>query len=418
MRHALDRPHRLSRNTRQGRALPAQPARRTRRRAAGAPAGLCLADGGGAMLRWVHFGDLHASSDDGYESLDHLRSMIRLVNQGLSDRVDFAFLPGDNANNGTPEQFRRISAELSALRLPIYVIPGDHDYEPGNLDAFNAFAQARLPASRVLNGHRCIFLDLVSAGRGGPDFRLSAPDRQWLERELACCAQDREPPAVFMHAYPGDVGDGPALAEAFARAKVAVVDTGHTHYNELLNDGFVIYAATRSTGQIEEDGGRPGFSVAAVDGGVVSWKFHPLDAAWPFVMITRPSDRRLQRGLPTEAAHRPGVRVLVSNHDIVSVSGELDGIPFECSPSLTEAGIWQATLPAVQASGPIPLTVTARAADGRSGEDSITLRAGGPAGGCVERPAPLGTDAHVVEPWPEHGLLGSQLGPNKNGRHW
>ncbi|KHJ60778.1 metallophosphoesterase, partial [Burkholderia glumae] len=119
-----------------------------------------------------------------------------------------------------------------------------------------------------------------------------------------------------------------------------------------------------------------------------------------------------------EAAHRPGVRVLVSNHDIVSVSGELDGIPFECSPSLTEAGIWQATLPAVQASDPIPLTVTARAADGRSGEDSITLRAGGPAGGCVERPAPLGTDAHVVEPWPEHGLLGSQLGPNKNGRHW
>jgi hypothetical protein len=60
------------------------------------------------MLSWVHFGDLHASNDDNYESLDHLRSMIRSVNRHLSDRVDFAFLPGDNANNGTPEQFQRI----------------------------------------------------------------------------------------------------------------------------------------------------------------------------------------------------------------------------------------------------------------------------------------------------------------------
>jgi hypothetical protein len=32
---------------------------------------------------------------------------------------------------------------------------------------------------------------------------------------------------------------------------------GHTHDNELANDGHIIYAATRSTGQIEE--GRPTF---------------------------------------------------------------------------------------------------------------------------------------------------------------
>jgi 3',5'-cyclic-AMP phosphodiesterase len=371
------------------------------------------------MLRWVHFGDLHASSDDNYESLNRLRSMVRLVNRRLSDRVDFVFLPGDNANNGTPEQFRRISAELSDLKLPLHVIPGDHDYEPGSLDAFNAFANAPLPASCVVNGHRCIFLDVVSAGRGGPDFRLSDPDRQWLERELVSCAQDPEPPVVFMHAYPGDVGNGQALAEAFARANVAMVDTGHTHYNELLNDGFVIYAATRSTRQIEEDNGRPGFSVAAVDGGVVSWKFHPLNATWPFVMITRPSDRRLQRSRPTPDAADPHcVRVLVSDDEVVSVTGDLDGIPFECSPSVTEGGIWQATLPAAQASDRMPLTVTARTADGRRGEDSIALTASGLTGGHVEPLAPLGTDAHPVEAWPEHGILGSQLGPNKNGRHW
>ncbi|MDR5836552.1 metallophosphoesterase [Caballeronia sp. LZ034LL] len=371
------------------------------------------------MLSWVHFGDLHASNDDRYKSLDHLKAMIQQVNRHLADRVDFAFLPGDNANNGTPEQFHRIVAEVSKLKPPLHAIPGDHDYESGNLDAFNAFANAPLPVSRLVNGHRCIFLDVISAGRGGPDFRLSGADYRRLEAELAASAQDLEPPVVFMHAYPGDIADGHALAYAFARANVAMVDTGHTHYNELLNDGWVVYAATRSTGQIEEDAGRPGFSVAAVDGGVVSWKFQPLDAVWPFVMITRPSDWRLHR---SRSVPRPTdehcVRVLVSDDEIVSVTGSLEGIPIEFAPRVGEAGIWQAHLPAVTASYRLPLTVTARTADGRSGDDSIALPAAGRADRHIRHHSALGTDAHAVEPWPEHGIVGSQLGPNKNGRHW
>jgi 3',5'-cyclic-AMP phosphodiesterase len=68
---------------------------------------------------------------------------------------------------------------------------------------------------------------------------------------------------------------------------------GHTHYNDLANDGRTIYAATRffSVGQIEE--GDVGFAFAAVDRGAVSWRFKTLDSPWPFVMITSPPDRRL-----------------------------------------------------------------------------------------------------------------------------
>ncbi|CAM2158823.1 Cyclic 3',5'-adenosine monophosphate phosphodiesterase (plasmid) [Pararobbsia alpina] len=371
------------------------------------------------MLSWVHFGDLHAPDDDRYRSLVHLRSMIRMVNRRLSDRVDFVFFPGDNANNGTNEQFRRIVDEVAALQVPFHAIPGDHDYEPGNLDAFHRFAHAPLPFSRIVKGHRCIFLDVVSAGSGGPDFRLSGADLQWLEHELVLSVQDRKPAVVFMHAYPGDIADGEALAEAFAQANVAMVDTGHTHYNELLNDGSVIYAATRSTGQIEEDDGRPGFSVAAVDGDVVSWKFHPFDATWPFVMITRPSDRRLQRSRRSpDATDAHCVRVLVSGDEVVSVTGDFGGVPFELSPSLSEAGVWHGTLPSIEASDAVSLVVTAHTADGRSGTDSIEPTAAGMAERHVEPRAPLGTDAYVVDAWPEHGILGSQLGPNKSGRHW
>ena len=51
---------------------------------------------------------------------------------------------------------------------------------------------------------------------------------------------------------------------------------GHTHYNELANDGRTIFMATRSTGQIEEGplglGRRRG-------PGVVSWRIAPLAGA-------------------------------------------------------------------------------------------------------------------------------------------
>jgi 3',5'-cyclic-AMP phosphodiesterase len=33
-------------------------------------------------------------------------------------------------------------------------------------------------------------------------------------------------------------------------------------------------------------------------------------------------------------------------------------------------------------------------------------------------PIAPGSDVHALGAWPEHGIEGSQLGPNKNGRRW
>jgi Icc protein len=91
-----------------------------------------------------------------------------------------------------------------------------------------------------------------------------------------------------MHTYPSELGHSAAEVTRLMRQhRVLMVDMGHTHYNEIANDGHTIYATTRSTGQIEE--GPVGFSLANLDGNVVSWKFKPL-GDWPFVMITAPAD--------------------------------------------------------------------------------------------------------------------------------
>jgi hypothetical protein len=85
--------------------------------------------------------------------------------------------------------------------------------------------------------------------------------------------------------------DRTVLQQLLHQYRVAFVDMGHTHYNELANDGTTIFATTRSTGQIEE--GPVGFSLASLNHGVVSWRFEPLRSLLPFVMITSPADHCL-----------------------------------------------------------------------------------------------------------------------------
>ena len=89
------------------------------------------------MLTWVRCGDLHVSHEDEYISIPRRGTLVREANCHLNGSVDFIFLPGDNANNGVAEQYCRFGDMLSDLTLPVLAIPGDHDFEPGTLDAFH-----------------------------------------------------------------------------------------------------------------------------------------------------------------------------------------------------------------------------------------------------------------------------------------
>jgi hypothetical protein len=339
----------------------------------------------------------------------------------MAGALHFAFLPGDNANHGEPEQYRRILEALAPLSLPLHAIAGDHDFEPGGLDAFKLLPGAvDRPTSIPLGGRRALFLDIVSAGSGGPDFRLADDHLGWLKAEFEAVAEASEAgPIVFMHAFPGDLKDGgAAVAKMFADAGVAFVDTGHTHYNEVLNDGAVIYAATRSTGQVEE--GPFGFAVAAVDGPWASWRFKAAGSAWPWVMITSPSDERLcvNRNVldPPDFRSKRGltVRALVLGKDISSVEVEVDGAdPLAMAAVPDDVGMWSAPVGPLS-EGRHTVRVIARNGDGTVGDDQIAVRFPLP----KRKLSVLGTHDSRIGGWPEHGLLGTRLGPNANGRQW
>ena len=129
------------------------------------------------------------------------------------------------------------------------------------------------------------------------------------------CTAEAKRALSFTHTYPADLkGDGEteALSRLLAKHEVALVDMGHTHYNELTNDGMTIFAATRSTGQLEE--GPVGYSLTTVDRGIASWRFKALDDPFPFVLITSPADHRLARGSSQRVDREFEVRARIFGH--------------------------------------------------------------------------------------------------------
>ncbi|MHB2210895.1 metallophosphoesterase family protein [Methylobacterium sp. CM6257] len=408
------------------------------------------------VFAFAHIGDLHLELAGDPNAVD-LRAILREVD-GLHGRglLDFAYLPGDLAEDGQAAQYSVLEATLAAHpNLPVRLIAGDHDRQHGTMTDFDALfariagsprggghAARRHPLPRprdpacvtqyyyaeTIAGIRCLFLDMVSAGYGetgfGLDFRLGARQLAWLERKLAKAADEGLPCAVFAHTYPDDLRDPAERAPLSGLIRghgVRLVEMGHTHYNELAHDGRTLYASARSVGQNED--GSVGYAVAAIDGAVTSWRFKPLGRPLPFAMITSPADRRLAAGALGAPDGRVEVRALV-----LSAAPQAD---WRCHVRVDDG-------PAQPMKPNGPRTVHARVAwpEGSRGltvtvtDGTVNARTGAPnsdADGIepvgrsfVPPPAPErpGSDAFRLPAWPGKGLRGDQLGPNRNGRPW
>jgi len=96
------------------------------------------------------------------------------------------------------------------------------------------------------------------------------------------------------------------------------------------------------------------------------------------------------------------------------VTGMFEGREFEMKP-VEGSRVWEGLVMGNGvADGVHSLRVEAEDAEGRVAEDEIRVAVGRMA---VKERAARDQD-NALEAWPEHGLLGTQLGPNKNGKKW
>jgi len=215
----------------------------------------------------------------------------------------------------------------------------------------------------------------------------------------------------MLHCYPSDlkVGSG-ELMELLRNLDVRLIDMGHTHYNEIANDGWTLYSATRSTVQIEE--GPAGYSVTNLDGDVVSWRFVELGTL-PVVMIISPSDERLLTKTSESVEGNLKVRAkFCGESEAVRLNTRFDGHDVSMQ-RVGKSQVWEAHVSALH-EGMYRLVVEAEDKLGKAATDAIRLVIGDNAE--QER---VGRDQdNALGAWPEHGLLGTKLGPNKNGKKW
>ena len=365
------------------------------------------------LLTFAHIGDLHITKAKEQNYTD-LLSIIAQIETECSSKLDFVVLPGDNADNGLPEQYKLVETALKMLSIPVHIIPGDHDMEQGSLENYKQITfTEELPKSLLVNGHRCLFLDVSSPGKGGPDFRFGGEQFSWLKSQFDLAKTAAEPLVVFMHTYPSDLKDAEemsALNQLIAENDVVLVDMGHTHYNELANNGQTIFAATRSTGQIEE--GPVGYSLVTIDDGVVSWRFKPLHDAFPFVMITKPADYRLVRQDQQIVSGQTDVEAIVFGagglKEVTCTTGK-DKI--NLSP-VGNGRIWAGKL-TIPDADVVNLTAEAVYESGRPGLHFITLSNSARKNvQCIKD----GSNADSIGAWPENGIFGTRLGPNSNAK--
>lgn len=264
----------------------------------------------------------------------------------------------------------------------------------------------------------CRFFALDSFASDDPRvFDISDAQLEWLGHELRLARAARKYCVMLLHCYPSELGKSAKPLQNLLRSyDVCLVDMGHTHYNEIAHDGRTLYTGTRSTGQIEE--GPVGFSVTNVDRGVVSWRFKAL-GEWPLVMITAPADERLKThhgSLKRDGAMAIRIkawsdRELVRGFAVIADRRmSLERVP--------ESPLWQAELNTENLDeGIYLLKVELTDAQGKSGVDEIRVVVNSPQKTTIDVRPGLDKD-NAVGAWPERGILGTQLGPNKNGRKW
>jgi len=364
-------------------------------------------------LSWVHFGDLHIQEEEDENYSDFL-DLIEEANENLAGEVDFAFLPGDNAENGTEAEYNLVRRALDRLVLPVHVIAGDHDRKAGTLDYFRRYLEPEPYRAVALQTFRLLFLNAMD-GDTQKDFDLSSEQLEWLRQELDEARAAGLRPLLFLHLYPSELRTRAAELNRLVREfRVELVEMGHTHYNELANDGHTIYAVTRSTGQIEE--GPPGFSFTTVDGDVISWKFKPR-GTWPFVMITSPSDENLITR--PESSHHV-VRGVVPVRATMWGASAVSAVSYsvdELSPRPMHFahGHWSVEWDSSEVpDGSHRLAIHAVTEAGRTAQDAISILVN--QAGQYKAPLRSAIDyENAIGAYPAKYVLGTQLGPNENG---
>ncbi len=183
-------------------------------------------------FRFAFISDTHIGSPDGKAEED-LRRTVADINR-MTD-VAFVVITGDITELGTDEEIRRAWQILHELKVPWYIIPGNHDSgwsESGGQTFIKVFGNDKF--SFEYNGIR--FLGCAS----GPYLRMSdghvpRSALRWMDEELNKLKPRQ--PLIFLNHYPIDNGldNWYEITDRLHHYNTWAILCGHGHANRAMN---------------------------------------------------------------------------------------------------------------------------------------------------------------------------------------
>lgn len=183
-------------------------------------------------FRFAFLSDTHIGSPDGAAEED-LRRTVADINQMTA--IAFVVITGDITELGTDAEIKLAKQILDELKVPYYIIPGNHDSgwsESGGITFGKVFGNDKF----IFDYNGITFLGCAS----GPYVRMSDGHIPrdavvWMDQELK--KTDPAKPIIFLNHYPLDK-DLDNWYEAIDRLKkhnTLAVLCGHGHNNHALN---------------------------------------------------------------------------------------------------------------------------------------------------------------------------------------
>ena len=158
-----------------------------------------------AQISDTHITHSGGRVDREYETAVHLQRAVAHLNR-LPALPDVVLITGDCVDNGNEQEYERLQDLLRPLRMPVYVIPGNHDdrvhmrrmFGSQGTRALEGFVQYVVEEGAV----RLIALDTHVPGHDGG---YLCPERlRWLEARLA--EAPTQPTVIFQHHPPFATG--------------------------------------------------------------------------------------------------------------------------------------------------------------------------------------------------------------------
>lgn len=199
-----------------------------------------------------------------------LRRAVDVLN-AAAPQPAFVVATGDLVERGKAKEYKRLRKILDELRMPVYLLPGNHDDRDALRDAFpdHAYLPSKGPLCYAIESRpvRLVALDTTRRSRA-PGGELDEARLAWLDRTLALAPA--APTLLAMHHPPFPIGVAPLdrdllhgradLARILAaHPQVVRVVCGHVHrFHETVVGGAAAVTVPSTAHQLVVDDKAPG----------------------------------------------------------------------------------------------------------------------------------------------------------------